>query len=230
MRLEELISNHTKEVIIRRKIGEDFMLMNLVCQKAEIVQSTKNNNLIQDLTDFAKVSTLSEKRLGEYDLTFLKTLIRKRHMSVFEHVNFTYKIRTNRGVSHELVRHRKLSVTQESTRRVKYDKLILCSSDLNNISKFKTVYDTIALYYNINKNDKSLDRLRGILPIDLKTELYVTGSIRAFFEMFLARSGKDVHPDFRELVKLMTAFPGTNKFDSVLSVLWREYKGEIDHE
>lgn len=53
---------------------------------------------------------------------FIKTIINSGHLSVIEHQNLTVKFITNRGVSHELVRHRLASYSQESTRYCAYNK------------------------------------------------------------------------------------------------------------
>ncbi len=52
---------------------------------------------------------------------FVKMLISRGHMAMIEHVSASVRIITNRGVSHELVRHRLASYAQESTRYVNYN-------------------------------------------------------------------------------------------------------------
>jgi thymidylate synthase (FAD) len=53
--------------------------------------------------------------------TFVRGLIRRGHESVLEHASATFRIICDRGISHEIVRHRTASYSQESTRYVKYD-------------------------------------------------------------------------------------------------------------
>jgi len=53
---------------------------------------------------------------------FLKVILTKKHESVLEHIHATMRFVTDRGVSHEIVRHRIASFTQESTRYVNYSK------------------------------------------------------------------------------------------------------------
>lgn len=47
-------------------------------------------------------------------------MLEKGHESVIEHAGASIKIVTNRGVTHELVRHRIANYSQESTRYVDY--------------------------------------------------------------------------------------------------------------
>ena len=107
---------------------------------------------------------------------------------------YTFKIICNRGVSHELVRHRVFSFLQESTRYCNYSKDKF-SNELNIINPFNNFIETddfnVACYksylesheaqYNsliITKNPLKAQEARGILPNDLKTELYMCGFLK----------------------------------------------------
>jgi len=109
---------------------------------------------------------------------------------------YCFDIVCNRGVSHELVRHRNMSFLQESTRYCNYSKDKF-SNELNIISPFnnfiKTSDDIKALYteqlneiesvyndvtYKENELHLIAQEARGILPNDLKTELYMTGFLK----------------------------------------------------
>lgn len=89
-------------------------------QKCDIMQTPCEPQLIESI---ARVCYQSEpKRKPGEDFTFLKNLARMGHLSVFEHAMITLDITTNRGITHELVRHRLCSFSQESTRYVNYGK------------------------------------------------------------------------------------------------------------
>ena len=107
---------------------------------------------------------------------------------------YTFRIICNRGVSHELVRHRVFSFLQESTRYCNYSKDKF-SNELNIINPFNNFIETddfnVACYksylesheaqYNsliITKNPLKAQEARGILPNDLKTELYMCGFLK----------------------------------------------------
>lgn len=105
---------------------------------------------------------------------------------------YCFNIVCNRGVSHELVRHRVFSFLQESTRYCNYSKDKF-SNELNIINPFndfietsdynKTLYGDCLNYiepiYNLLiENNLKAQEARGILPNDLKTELYMSGFLK----------------------------------------------------
>lgn len=114
---------------------------------------------------------------------------------------YTFKIICNRGVSHELVRHRVFSFLQESTRYCNYSKdkfsnelniinpfnnFITSDSndDITNIDNIKEVYMNTLSYiendymYHIDELKLKAQEARGVLPNDLKTELYMSGFLK----------------------------------------------------
>ena len=105
---------------------------------------------------------------------------------------YCFDIITNRGVSHELVRHRVFSFLQESTRYCNYSKDKF-SNELNIINPFNNFIkinkdvkfhykDTLELleedYASLTKAGLKAQEARGILPNDLKTELYMSGFLK----------------------------------------------------
>jgi thymidylate synthase (FAD) len=86
------------------KITEEDMLKTLelagrVCYKSE-----------------DKITTTSAKK-------FVQSIMKNNHQSVLEHINLSFRLITDRGASHELVRHRICSLSMESTRYVKYNEV-----------------------------------------------------------------------------------------------------------
>ena len=65
---------------------------------------------------------LSERVEGDTTEDFIKRLMKRKHWSVLEHATVSVRIICDRGVSHELVRHRLASYSQESTRYCNYSK------------------------------------------------------------------------------------------------------------
>jgi len=88
--------------------------------------SAQRLNILMNLEDAGRVCYKSEHKNpnGDLDITipFLEGIIRKGHESVLEHEKLTIKFVVDRGVSHELVRHRICSFSQESTRYCNYGK------------------------------------------------------------------------------------------------------------
>jgi thymidylate synthase (FAD) len=72
---------------------------------------------LQFIEEIARTCYKSEEHITEESAyAFVKNLIKNGHEAMLEHVSVTVKIICDRGVSHELVRHRVFSFLQESTR------------------------------------------------------------------------------------------------------------------
>lgn len=129
----------------------------------------------------------------------------------------TVKFITDRGVTHELVRHRKCSFAQESTRYVNYG-----GKDMEFIipSHFYIQYSTNAVShdylvwmdnveaaerdYNVLLEDGQLpQQARAILPNCLKTEIVVQARLSEWKHIFKLRCDKTAHPDMRAIMILL---------------------------
>lgn len=129
---------------------------------------------------------------------FISGLIKRGHESVLEHEKITVRIICDRGVSHELVRHRIASYSQESTRYCNYGKegqitfVIPCwiddikegiYDDSEEIRSMNMIWFSHMLYSE-NSYLKLLDRgwtpqqARSVLPNSLKTEIVITQNLR----------------------------------------------------
>ena len=151
-----------------------------------------------------------------------KILNQYHHESVIEHSLITVRFITDRGVTHELVRHRLASFSQESTRYVKYDKrgmeFILpvwfdkdIQNDLINETRAMTIshlekvwYDSMAAaeasYNTMMINGWKAQQARSVLPNSLKTEIVVSANFREWRHIFKMRTDKSAHPQIRELM------------------------------
>lgn len=94
--------------------------MKIVHPTFEIID---HNNLLRNIELGGRVCYKSEDKMGEgSDLALIEKLKSLKHESVFEHGVITVKFLTDRGVTHELVRHRLAAYSQESTRYCNYAK------------------------------------------------------------------------------------------------------------
>lgn len=97
--------------------------MRLIKPKVEILDRIDSDQVIADITTVARTCYKSEDvRTKEKDKALVKRLIESKHEAMLEFVDVTVKFTTDRGVSHELVRHRMASFAQESTRYCNYSK------------------------------------------------------------------------------------------------------------
>ena len=146
----------------------------------------------------------------------IEMVIKSGHTSTLEHANISIKFITDRGVTHELVRHRHCGFSQESTRYCAYEKdkfgnkltvvkPVMLQKDSNQYGYWKNCMDVIAKQYFDFKRyfDVKNDVARGLLPNDLKTEICVTASLREWRSIFDLRCDKAAHPSIRYLMTLL---------------------------
>jgi len=143
-------------------------------------------------------------------IRFVRMLIRRGHESVLEHEKVTVKVVTNRGVSHELVRHRIASYSQESTRWVNYKEGITVVrpvwikdidrwSDQDTYTWILAMKDAEKWYQSLIRQGWKPEQARDVLPNALKTEVVVTMNLRQWRHFFRLRCAKDAHPQMRAL-------------------------------
>jgi len=143
---------------------------------------------------------------------FCRKLIKRGHEAMIEHGNITVRFITDRGVTHELVRHRVASFAQESTRYVKYDgdtEFIRPVFDWGISSpamslKWNIWFNSMAgseiNYKDMIKEGCSPQEARSVLPNSLKTEIVVTANIREWRHILTLRTAKAAHPQIRKLM------------------------------
>lgn len=128
-----------------------------------------------------------------------------------EHCSFTVKFICDRGVSHEIVRHRVASYCQESTRYCNYSKGDF-GSEITVIEPCYLNSNTFAYdewkeacrraetaYFNLLNWGLSPQEARAVLPNSLKTEVVMTANIREWRHFLKLRCSKAAHPQMREV-------------------------------
>ena len=156
---------------------------------------------------------------------FVKMITDRGHESVIEHSAMTVKFICDRGVSHELVRHRLCAFSQESTRYVNYKggcTFVIppwCSEIIDvgdheapiNFS-FPTIEEKAALswlafmlkcekqYKKLLDTGWSPQQARSVLPNSTKTEIVVTANLREWKHILTLRTSKAAHPQMREIM------------------------------
>lgn len=125
------------------------------------------------------------------------------------HTTATFFITCDRGISHELVRHRAASVSQQSTRYCKAN----ASGEIEIIkpSGLSTCYSALALnnieavYDDMLANGIKPQIARCILPTCLATKLYMTMTIERWRDFLALRTSPAAHPDMRVIAKQIQA-------------------------
>ena len=166
-----------------------------------------------------------DKITPDSNIKFVQMLLdpMRRHESVIEHASATIRFITDRGVTHEMVRHRLASYSQESTRYCNYSKdkhgneltFILpvwfyndsntpwlpASHDQQLLFSlwFEACKDSELSYLDLLNHGQSPQQARTVLNNSLKTEIVVTANLREWMWFFAKRCDKSAHPQMREL-------------------------------
>lgn len=140
---------------------------------------------------------------------FIRKIIARGHESVLEHFSFTVEFTCDRGISHEIVRHRLAAYSQESTRYCnysngKFNKEITVVKPYF-LSKKPALYNNWLIscqtaereYFNMLVASATAQEARSVLPTCLKTNLVMTANIREWRHFFRLRTDKAAHPDMR---------------------------------
>ncbi len=142
---------------------------------------------------------------------FITSIIKREHESVLEHEKLTVRFVCDRGVTHEIVRHRIASFSQESTRYCNYSgekfgreltfiKPCFWEEDSAEYKVWAQTMEYIEKkYFEMTDLGVTPEQARSILPNSLKTEIVVTMNFREWRHFFKLRCDKAAHPQIREI-------------------------------
>lgn len=160
----------------------------------------------------------SEDRITDDSaLAFARSILARHHESVIEHSTMTVRFIVDRGVSHELVRHRLASFSQESTRYVRYDgakegrglTFVRPCFWLNNPAMMDLWESWMRDYEEIYLDTLDLgakpEEARCLLPHSTKTEVVMTANFREWRKVFELRTANAAHPQMREVMRPLLA-------------------------
>ena len=186
--------------------------MRVVQAGYEILDTLNGEEVLKKIERVARVCYKSEDKIGEGTAErMVKALIKRGHEAMLEHFSFSVKFTVDRGVSHELVRHRVASFAQESTRYCNYGHegeitvikplyLSDCGEDYNLWRKACVVAEK--QYLDMLAYRFSPQEARAVLPNSLKTEVVMTANLREWRHFFSLRAcgttGKP-HPQMLEV-------------------------------
>lgn len=158
---------------------------------------------------------------------FIEMLVEKGHWAMLEHRSVSIRFICDRGVSHEIVRHRVASYAQESTRYCDYSKskfdgsiAVINMKDVMAMEVGKVhdgamitlehatewlhiwtsaIRDAEEAYIKLRKAHCPAQLARSVLPNSLKTEIVVTMNLREWYHFFTLRTAAAAHPQMQEL-------------------------------
>ena len=188
--------------------------MKVVEPSVELITPINQETVLKRLEQCGRVCYKSEDRIGDGTAEkFVRNIIKRGHEAVLEHCSFTAKFICDRGVSHELVRHRIASYCQESTRYCNFsaDKF---GNEITVIRPFyldpgsgfyrvwyKACQDAEYAYFTLLDCGYSPQEARAVLPISLKTEVVMTANIREWRTVLKLRTAPAAHPQMRQVMK-----------------------------
>lgn len=188
--------------------------------------------IFMDIEEYGRTAYKSEANctvLGAKK--FIKKIIKRGHESVLEHVIITARVICDRGVSHEIVRHRIAAYTQESTRFCDYTKdrfgkgvTFIEPCFWKNSCLKRSIWKTMMwldekAYKLLRWLGASPQEARSILPNSLKTEIVITYNLREWRHFFKLRTAKDAHPQMLEIAR-----PLLDYFKSHIPVIFEDIK------
>ena len=147
----------------------------------------------------------SEDRItDESAKSFVRKLIECGHESVLEHESITVRFVCDRGISHEIVRHRLASYSQESQRYVRYnDDIEFINPRMPNAKTYEAWQELCEraeeTYRELLSYGVQPQQARSVLPNSIKTEIVMTANLREWRHFLKLRTAKVAHPQMREL-------------------------------
>ncbi len=194
--------------------------MNIVKQQWWFNEPISELDIMKRIEKAARVCYKSENRISEESANhFIAWLISIGHESVLEHEKITVTVICDRGISHQIVRHRIASYSQESTRFCNYsdnrfgNEITVISPSFweENEETYKvwksTLEVTESAYNKLIELGAKPEEARSVLPNSLKTEIVITMNIREWRHFLRIRTMKEAHPQMKELATdILNAF------------------------
>lgn len=192
-------------------IEPSFQILNPADETEGLVMLTK-------IEGMARISHRSEDRqTGDTWTRFISAVVLQRgDWSVVEHCNASVLFRVDRGITHELVRHRLFSFTQESTRfvngRKSYPNGLEFIKPINLPAKATWNWEQACgqaemAYLDMLDNGVRPQEARSVLPNSLAATIALSGNLRNWRHILIMRTTQETHPDFkRVMIPLLAEF------------------------
>lgn len=191
--------------------------MKLIAPSYEILTQI-GVEMLQQIERAARTCYKSEDKITvDSAEAMVRRLIASGHEAMIEHALMSVRFICDRGVSHELVRHRIASFAQESTRYCNYSKdkfgneLTFIAPPFfeddggairsdEEIAWRRALEQSERSYFDLLKLGWTPQQARSVLPNSLKTEIIVTANMREWRLIFKLRAAPAAHPQMRELM------------------------------
>lgn len=186
--------------------------MKIVSPDFEVLSLVDGQAILHDIERCGRVCYKSEDKITETSAqAFVGNIIKRGHEAVLEHASVTVKFTVDRGVSHEIVRHRLAAYCQESTRYCNYSKdgfggqvTFIQPNFLDRGTRGWELWvlaceQAEKAYFDLLNWGCSPQEARAVLPNSLKTEVVMTANLREWRHFFKLRTALTAHPQMREV-------------------------------
>ena len=185
----------------------------------------EGHKILKHIEKIARTCYKSEDLINDESAEkMIKKLIKMNHLAMIEHASVSVLFTCDRGVTHEIVRHRVASYAQESTRYVNYSKdkfgneigYIDIAGGIALDTKMKDLpvetidaiisewhqacIDAEKHYMKMLELGATPQIARSVLNNSTKTDINVTMNLREWRHFFELRCDTPAHPQMRELV------------------------------
>lgn len=209
-------------------------MIKIVPMSARIEYGPPAEELLETIERAGRTCYKSEGKIGDGTARkFIKSLISRGHESVIEHGAITVRFIVDRGVTHELVRHRLASYSQESTRYCNYGNddgvITVCQPNFwdflgdpdedfagtdKNAEKRRVWVDAMeaanGFYQKLIALGATPQEARSVLPQSTKADIVATMNPRQWRHYFIMRCAPAAHPDIRKVsIELLNEFHKT---------------------
>ena len=186
--------------------------MKIIKPYYEILTPIDEVQMLKHIESCGRICYKSEHKITDNSyLSFVRNIVKRGHEAVLEHSSLSVKFVCDRGISHEIVRHRLASYCQESTRYCNYSKDDF-QSEITVIEPFYLMPYTDGYsaweeacqiaeraYFKLLDFGCSPQEARAVLPNSLKTEIVMTANLREWRHFLKLRTSPTAHPQMWEL-------------------------------
>ena len=190
--------------------------MKIIEPRAALEYPVDGESVIKTIEKIGRVCYKSEDRItADSAQKFIQNILKSGHESVIEHVSASFRVICDRGVSHEIVRHRIASYSQESTRYCNYAKnkfggeltFIKPCFFAEGSAAYELWRDSMAkaeeCYLRMLADGVEPQHARSVLPNSLKTEIVITMNLREWRHFVRLRTSAGSHPQMREIAHMI---------------------------
>ena len=190
--------------------------MKIINASVEVLDQINGDEILKHIEIVGRTCYKSEDKITpDSSKKFVADLIKRGHEAMIEHFNISVKFICDRGVTHEIVRHRIASYAQESTRYCNYNqekfgkeitviKPLFWDEDSKLYQSWRIgCLQAEITYFELLALGASPQEARSVLPNSLKTEIVVTMNLRELRHFFRLRTAKAAHPQMREVAIML---------------------------